>query len=214
MLMDISHWPLFMRIFFVVSLIITLFFAEPSRAERVELPLPVTLEQSALPDQPNSLWPAIAQSLLMTAVSGGKIVYIPLIGSGKISVVFQMSTPGQPPETADEFFRIVRHGKSSDDERARNQDLFKTMTKLCADYPVTLATMPNGIELIELEKIPMVKEKEMTNCPPAGYRFSINRFLIGADADYQAIYVARKERPSDEALLAWRTRMSEAKIVP
>lgn len=185
-----------------VLLTIAVLYAGLGGAARIELPIPPSAEEKQSRD---GLWPALVASLAGTG-AGGKVVLFPLEGPRDQATLFQASTPGQDPENAEESLRVVRHNKANGDERAESAQLFNDLSMLCRNFPVRMVKMPNGTVLVE---------HESTNCIKRGYRVTVSRFLKGADGQmYQAVYLARRNRPSDSSLELWRNRLAEAKVAP
>jgi hypothetical protein len=187
----------------LISIVCASLLGNVAHAERIEIPIPQSLVGAPPSEGDKSLLASIIVSVAATAAGGGKLIVFPLIGPRDAPVKFQAFTPGQSPETADESFRIVVHSGSRD-ELAVTEKLAKDLTTLCPKFPPKLATMPNGATLLE---------RESTDCTVPGYRYTVNRYLKGAEGMYQLVYLARRVRPSDTTLEAWRTRLAEAKVV-
>src|SRR5213078_861042 len=108
----------------------------------------------------------------MTAASGGKSIFFPISRAKDAKVLFQLATPGQTPDKADEVFTINLHERSGDTEEQATADLVQALNKLCSDQPARKITAKNDINLVE---------RESQNCIRPGYRYTLNRFLKGND---------------------------------
>src|SRR2546423_6817066 len=179
----------------IVRILILLAASSNALAERIELPsVPAGLEGREVHAESNTLIGSLLASFAMTAGSGGKAIFFPLARPKDAKVLFQLTTPGQTADKADEVFTISLHERSGDTEDQATTDLVQALNKLCPDYPARKVTARNGVTLVE---------RESQNCIRPGYRYSLNRFLKGKDGAYQIVYLARKKAPEASDFEVW-----------
>jgi len=180
----------------------------PATNERIELPsVPDGLEDQNIHSESNTLAGSFMLSLAMTAAFGGKIIFIPLHRPKDSKVLFQLTTPGQTPDKADELFTISLHEGSGDTEDQAMTDVvnaFNKLSKRCAEQPTRTFIEKNGVTLIQYESL---------NCIRPGYLYSLNRFLKGKNGMYHIVYVSKKKAPEGVDLELWVERLFQARVV-
>jgi len=185
--------------------------ATPATSERIELPsTPVGLKDQNIHSEPNTLAGSLisfASFVAMTAASGGMVTFIPLPRPKDAKVLFQLTTPGQAPDNAEELFTISLHEGSGDTEDKATIDLITTLNKWgkrCTNYFSQNVIVKNEVTLIQFESL---------NCIRPGYLYSLSRFLKGEDGVYQIVYTSRKKAPEGIDFELWIERLSQARVV-
>lgn len=188
-----------------LSLLLLLAASSNAFAEQIVLPSsPEGLEGQKIHSESNALAGSLISSLAMTAASGGKAIFIPLPPLKEAKVLFQLATPGQTPDKADELLTITLHEDSGDTEGQATTDLVTALNKHCTDQPAQKFTAKNGITLVQRESL---------NCIRPGYLYSLTRFLKGKDGVYQIVYISRKKAPEGIDFELWVERLSQARVV-
>jgi hypothetical protein len=167
------------------------FAATLAAAERIALP------QATTPDRApeHGIWPSVRGSL--EAGADGMALFPSRSGAA----IFEAATPNQAQPA--ESFRILRSTESGD-ERAAAERTASGLTKVCPKFPAKVTERAGAL----------IVERESTDCIQPGYRYTMSRYMKGADGMYQVVYLARGVTPPEDVLEAWRDRIARLRLVP